>query len=191
MSKNSNLFWVDLEMTGLGDDQVIVEIASLITDADLNVLAEGPEIAIHRTPEEMARMEEWPAEQHKKSGLLDRIEVSEIDIKQAEIQTLNFLKKWAPEGQEGKIPLCGNSIWVDRRFLHAEMPTLESYLHYRMIDVSSIKELVGRWYPKTLRPPDKKGTHLAMGDVRESIEELRWYRENVFVKAAEDRATQT
>ena len=183
MSKNSNLFWVDLEMTGLGDDQVIVEIASLITDADLNVLAEGPEIAIHRTPEEMSRMEEWSAEQHKKSGLLDRVEASEIDIKEAEHQTLDFLKKWAPEGPEEKIPLCGNSIWVDRRFLHKEMPTLENYLHYRMIDVSSIKELVGRWYRETLRPPDKKSAHLAMDDIKESVEELRWYRENVFVNS--------
>ena len=179
MPKNSNLFWVDLEMTGLSDDQVIVEIASLITDADLNVLAEGPEIAIHRTPEEMARMEEWPAEQHKKSGLLDRIEASEIDVKEAENQTLDFLKKWA---KKGKVPLCGNSIW----FLHKEMPTLENYLHYRMIDVSSIKELVGRWYPESLRPPDKKGAHLAMDDIRESVQELRWYRENVFVDAPED-----
>ncbi len=184
MPKISNLFWVDLEMTGLGDDQVIVEIASLVTDADLNVLAEGPEVAIHRTPEEMARMEEWPAEQHKKSGLLDRVEASEIGIAAAEKLTLDFLKKWAPEG---KARLCGNSIWVDRRFLHKEMPTLENYLHYRMIDVSSIKELVARWYPNTVRAPDKKGTHLAMGDVKESVEELRWYRENVFVNAPEDK----
>ena len=185
MSENSNLFWVDLEMTGLGDDQVIVEIASLITDADLNILAEGPEIVIHRTPEEMSRMEEWSAEQHKKSGLLDRIEASEIDVREAEKQTLEFLKKWAPEGSGEKIPLCGNSIWVDRRFLHKEMPTLENFLHYRMIDVSSIKELVGRWYPKTLRPPDKKGAHRAMDDAKESIQELLWYRKNVFVSAPE------
>ena len=182
MPISSNLFWVDLEMTGLGDDQVIVEIASLITDADLNVLAEGPEIAIHRTPEEMARMEEWSAAQHKKSGLLDRIEESEIDVGEAEKQTLDFLKEWMPPG---KAPLCGNSIWVDRRFLHKEMPALEAYLHYRMIDVSSIKELVGRWYPESARPPEKKGMHLAMGDIKESVEELKWYRENVFVKPDE------
>jgi len=180
MSKNTNLFWIDLEMTGLGDDQVIVEIASLVTDADLNILAEGPELAIHRTPEDMARMEDWPAKQHKKSGLLDRIEVSEIDIAEAERQTLEFLQKWT---EKGKAPLCGNSIWVDRRFLHKEMPTLEGYLHYRMVDVSSFKEVVERWYPKTLRPPSKKGTHLAMSDVIESVEELRWYRENIFKDA--------
>ena len=182
MAKNTNLFWVDLEMTGLGDEQVIVEIASLVTDADLNVLAEGPELAIHRTPQEMARMEEWPARQHKKSGLLDRIEASNIDLAEAERQTLDFLKEWTVKG---KAPLCGNSIWVDRRFLHKEMPTLEDYLHYRMIDVSSFKELVERWYPKTHRPPSKKGTHLAMNDIKESLEELRWYRANVFVGASE------
>ena len=183
MLKNTNLFWVDLEMTGLGDDQVIVEIASLVTDADLNVLAEGPELAIHRSPEDMVRMEDWPAQQHKKSGLLDRIEVSEIDIAEAERQTLEFLQKWA---EKGKAPLCGNSIWVDRRFLHKEMPTLEGYLHYRMVDVSSFKEVVERWYPKTLRPPSKKGTHLAMSDVIESVEELRWYRENIFKDAGNE-----
>jgi oligoribonuclease len=165
-------------MTGLGDEQVIVEIASLVTDADLNILAEGPELAIHRTPQEMARMEEWPAKQHKISGLLDRIEASKIDVGEAEAQTLEFLKKWTAKG---KALLCGNSIWVDRRFLHKEMPTLEDYLHYRMIDVSSFKELVERWYPKDHRPPSKKGTHLAMNDIKESVEELKWYRANVFV----------
>jgi oligoribonuclease len=185
MSTNTNLFWVDLEMTGLGDEQVIVEIASLVTDGDLNILAEGPELAIHRTPQEMARMEEWPAKQHKKSGLLDRIEASSIDITEAESQTLEFLREWA---DEGKASLCGNSIWVDRRFLHKEMPTLEGYLHYRMIDVSSFKVVVERWYPKGLRAPAKKGTHLAMNDIKESVEELRWYRANVFVAGEDDKA---
>lgn len=184
MPKNTNLFWVDLEMTGLGDDQVIVEIASLITDADLNILAEGPELAIHRTPEEMARMEDWPAKQHKKSGLLKRIEESKIDVAEAEAQTLEFLKKWA---LKGTVPICGNSIWVDRRFLHKEMRALEDYLHYRMIDVSTFKELVGRWYPKSVRPPDKESTHLAMNDIKESVEELRWYRKNVFKDAATEK----
>ncbi len=183
MPKNTNLVWVDLEMTGLGDDQVIVEIASLITDADLNILAEGPELAIHRTPQEMARMEEWPAKQHKKSGLLDRIEASKIDVAEAEKQTLEFVKEWT---NKGKAPLCGNSIWVDRRFLHKEMPTFEDYLHYRMIDVSSFKEVVERWYPKTMRPPTKESTHLAMNDIKESVEELRWYRENIFKGAGEE-----
>ena len=139
-------------MTGLGDEPVILEIASLVTDAELNILAEGPEIAAHRTAEEISRMEAWPAVQHK-SGLLDRVEASRTEVREAERQTLDFLKKWV---SENTAPFCGNSIWVDRRFLHKEMPALEGYLHYRMIDVSSVKELVRRWYPK-LSVPDKHG----------------------------------
>ncbi len=176
MPNNNNLFWVDLEMTGLSDEQVIVEIASLVTDADLNILAEGPELAIHRTPQEMARLEEWPAKQHKKSGLLDRIEASKIDVAEAEAQTLEFLKKWT---EKGKAPLCGNSIWVDRRFLHKEMPTIEDYLHYRMIDVSSIKDLAGWWYGIQHRKP-KGAQHTALWDTRQSIAELKYYREQLF-----------
>ena len=155
MSEVSNLFWLDLEMTGLGDEQVILEIASLVTDAELNILAEGPEIAVLRTAEEISRMEAWPAVQHKKSGLLDRVEASRTGVREAERQTLDFLKKWV---SENTAPLCGNSIWVDRRFLHKEMPALEGYLHYRMIDASSVKELVRRWYPK-LSVPDKHGSN--------------------------------
>ena len=155
MSEVSNLFWLDLEMTGLGDEQVILEIASLATDAELNILAEGPEIAVLRTAEEISRMEAWPAVQHKKSGLLDRVEASRTEVREAERQTLDFLKKCV---SENTAPLCGNSIWVDRRFLHKEMPALEGYLHYRMIDASSVKELVRRWYPK-LSVPDKHGSN--------------------------------
>ena len=155
MSEVSNLFWLDLEMTGLGDEQVILEIASLVTGAELNILAEGPEIAVHRTAEEISRMEAWPAVQHKKSGLLDRVEASRTGVREAERQTLDFLKKCV---SENTAPLCGNSIWVDRRFLHKEMPALEGYLHYRMIDASSVKELVRRWYPK-LSVPDKHGSN--------------------------------
>ena len=177
MKKQRILFWVDLEMTGLSDEQVIIEIASLVTDAQLNVLAEGPEIAIKRTQEEMSRMEDWPAKQHKTSGLLERVEKSQVSIDEAEKQTLEFISKWA---EKNSATLCGNSIWVDRRFLHKEMPTLDKYLHYRMIDVSSFKEVVERWYPETLRPPTKKKSHLAMDDIKESVEELRWYRENIF-----------
>ena len=164
-------------MTGLSDEQVIIEIASLVTDAQLNVLAEGPEIAIKRTQEEMSRMEDWPAKQHQTSGLLERVEKSKITVAKAEKQTLEFVSKWA---DKNSATLCGNSIWVDRRFLHKEMPTLEGYLHYRMIDVSSFKEVVESWYPETLRPPTKKQSHLAMDDIKESLEELRWYRENIF-----------
>ena len=164
-------------MTGLSDEQVIIEIASLVTDAQLNVLAEGPEIAIKRTQEEMSRMEDWPAKQHQTSGLLERVEKSKVTVAKAEKQTLEFVSKWA---DKNSATLCGNSIWVDRRFLHKEMPTLEGYLHYRMIDVSSFKEVVESWYPETLRPPTKKQSHLAMDDIKESLEELRWYRENIF-----------
>ena len=164
-------------MTGLSDEQVIIEIASLVTDAQLNVLAKGPEIAIKRTQEEMSRMEDWPAKQHQTSGLLERVEKSKVTVDEAEKQTLEFVSKWA---DKNSATLCGNSIWVDRRFLHKEMPTLEGYLHYRMIDVSSFKEVVESWYPGTLRPPTKKQSHLAMDDIKESLEELRWYRENIF-----------
>ena len=164
-------------MTGLSDDQVIIEIASLVTDGQLNVLDEGPEIAIKRTKDEMSRMEDWPAKQHQTSGLLERVEKSQITVDKAEKQTLEFVSKWA---DKNSATLCGNSIWVDRRFLHKEMPTLDKYLHYRMIDVSSFKEVVECWYPATLRPPIKKKSHLAMDDIKESLEELRWYRENIF-----------
>ena len=164
-------------MTGLSDEQVIIEIASLVTDAQLNVLAEGPEIAIKRTQEEMSRMEDWPAKQHQISGLLERVEKSKVTVAKADKQTLEFVRKWA---DKNSATLCGNSIWVDRRFLHKEMPTLEGYLHYRMIDVSSFKEVVESWYPGTLRPPTKKQSHLAMDDIKESLEELRWYREKIF-----------
>ena len=185
MPKNTNLFWLDLEMTGLGDDQVIIEIASLVTDANLNILAEGPEIAINRTPEELENMEEWPAKQHSKSGLLARIKNSDINIDEAERQTLRFLKKW---GAKGRIPVCGNSIWVDRRFLHKEMPQLENYLNYRMVDVSSLKELVERWYPDSIRPPTKKNSHLAMNDIKESVAELKWYRDHIFKDLVKDNS---
>ena len=127
--------------------------------------------------QEMSRMEDWPAKQHQTSGLLERVEKSQVTIDEAEKQTLEFISKWA---DKNSATLCGNSIWVDRRFLHKEMPTLDKYLHYRMIDVSSFKEVVERWYPETLRPPTKKKSHLAMDDIKESVEELRWYRENIF-----------
>ena len=177
MKKQRILFWVDLEMNGLSDEQVIIEIASLVTDDELNILSEGPEIAIKRSKKEMSRMEEWPAKQHKISGLLERVENSKITVAEAEKQTLEIITQWADENTAA---LCGNSIWVDRRFLHKERPALEGYLHYRMIDVSSFKEVGERWYPETLRPPSKKQSHLAMNDIKESVEELRWYRENIF-----------
>ena len=176
IDKKKNLVWVDLEMTGLQDGHVIIEIASLVTDSDLNELAVGPVIAIQRTEEELANINEWSMDQHTKSGLLKRVKESSITIDIADQITVNFLKEWV---DEGKSPICGNSIATDRRFIRKEMPSLDSYLHYRMIDVSTIKELAARWYEK-LDPPSKKSEHTALSDIRESIEELRWYREKVF-----------
>ncbi len=179
----NNLIWMDLEMTGLvpGRD-VIIEVATLVTNADLEILAEGPEIAISRTEEELALMDEWNVKTHGGSGLVDRIRASEVDITEATRLTLEFVRQWTPAGMS---PLCGNTIPHDRRFLRAEMPDLEDHFHYRSLDVSTIKELVKRWYPKN-QPPPKKGTHRALDDIRESIEELRWYRQNLFVPALAD-----
>ncbi|MFL2665701.1 MAG: oligoribonuclease [Dehalococcoidia bacterium] len=179
MNENKKiLFWLDLEMTGLGDDQVIIEIASIITDDDLNIIKEGPEIAINRTNEELSNMESWPAKQHKKSGLLKRVKDSKIDIKKAEKTTLNFLKKYSEKNQA---ILCGNSIWVDRKFLRKEMPILEGYLYYRMIDVSTLKEIITKWYPAEGYYEEKNSSHLALLDIRDSINELKWYREKFFI----------
>ena len=175
---NPKLVWIDLEMTGLGDNHVILEIASLVTDHHLEILAEGPNLAIKRPISQINAIpiEAWSKNQHTSSGLLDRVEKSETNIIEAETMTLNFLNNWT----EKKIsPLCGNSIWVDRKFLRKEMPRLESFLHYRMIDVSTIKELMKRWYPD-IELPRKHKTHLALDDIRESVNELKWYRDNIF-----------
>ena len=179
IDKENNLVWIDLEMTGLGDEHVILEIASLVTDSDLRELATGPVLAIHRTKEELENINEWSRDQHTKSGLLDRVEESSTTIEIADEITVDFLKKWVDESMS---PICGNSVGTDRKFIHREMPSLDKYLHYRMIDVSTIKELVFRWYEK-LDPPSKKSEHMALSDIRESIDELRWYREKVFSKS--------
>lgn len=201
MTRDPNrLVWIDLEMTGLEPERhVIIEIASLVTDADLNVLAEGPELAIHRAEEELAMMDAWNTRTHTASGLLDRIRASTVDVAEAERRTLAFVRKWVPKATS---PLAGNSIAQDRRFLVREMPKLEAYLHYRNVDVSTIKELVRRWYPHGDRPPEKRQAHRALADIHESVAELRWYREHAFVPreafpsppspgAAEDRAEAT
>ena len=178
-----NLVWLDLEMTGLEPNKdVIVQIAVIVTDRDLNEVAEPVDLTIWHPAEVMNRMTPFVRDMHERSGLLRQIQTSKTSLEDAEREALTLVSLHC---EYGTARLCGNSIWVDRRFLHKEMPTLENYLHYRMIDVSSIKELVGRWYPETLRPPDKKGAHLAMDDIKESVEELKWYRENVFVKVAE------
>ncbi|MBD3652871.1 oligoribonuclease [Kangiella sp.] len=177
MTKNDdNLIWVDLEMTGLDPEtDVVIEIATIVTDKDLNILAEGPVIAIHQSDEVLDNMNEWCVVQHGKSGLTERVRQSTIDEEKASELTLEFLKQWV---DEGKSPMCGNSICQDRRFMVKYMPKLESYFHYRHIDVSTLKELARRWKPSILNGLTKAATHLALDDIRESIEECRYYREH-------------
>ena len=177
-ASKDNMVWMDLEMTGLNPEMdKILEIATIITDKNLNVLAEGPSMAIHHDKQTLDSMNEWCIKQHAASGLSDRVLASNISLAQAEAKTLAFVRQYAAERA---VPLCGNSIHQDRRFLVRYMPQLEAHLHYRMVDVSTIKELAKRWYPK-LKSPAKKGMHLAMDDVRESIAELRYYREQIFI----------
>ncbi|WP_105170992.1 oligoribonuclease [Pseudoalteromonas sp. T1lg24] len=174
----SNLIWLDLEMTGLEPSQDrILEIATVVTDSELNVLAEGPVIAVHQSEEVLAGMDEWCTNQHGNSGLTERVRKSKHSEEMAIRETITFLEKWVPKGVS---PMCGNSIGQDRRFLNVYMRELEDYFHYRNIDVSSIKELVRRWSPDMLNLVKKQGTHLALDDIRESIAELRVYRQNIF-----------
>ena len=177
---NNNLIWLDLEMTGLGDQHVILEVAIIITDEKLNITDRFPDsklgLAIKRSENELSEIEPWSLNQHSKSGLLERSRGSECAIEKAQDLVLDFISK---KINPNKGILCGNSIWVDRRFLKKEMPKLEKYLFYRMIDVSSIKELVQRWYPG-VKFPEKSKTHLAMEDITESIDELIWLREHFF-----------
>ncbi|MEZ8141521.1 oligoribonuclease [Enterovibrio norvegicus FF-33] len=175
---DKNLIWIDLEMTGL-DPQVhkVIEIATVVTDAQLNVLAEGPVIAIHQSDDELAIMDEWCTNTHTRSGLVDRVKASTKNEEQAIQETIAFLKEWVPAGVS---PICGNSVGQDRRFLYLHMAELERFFHYRTVDVSTIKELVRRWQPDLLSGVQKQGTHLAMDDIRESIEELRYYRSKIF-----------
>ncbi len=172
-----NMVWIDMEMTGL--DPVkdrIIEIASIVTDGQLNILAEGPNLVIHQ-PERLIRgMDQWNQEHHSKSGLIADVRNSTVTVKAAEKMTLEFLKEYC---KPKKAPLCGNSIHHDRRFLARDMPAIDDYLHYRHVDVSTIKALVARWYPKDKEPPKGK-SHRALSDIRESIEELRFYRERYF-----------
>jgi len=166
------LVWIDLEMTGLEPAKhVIIEIATLVTDGDLNVLAEGPNLAIARTDEELAEMDAWNVATHTRSGLVDRIKNEGVPIEEAERQTLAFVRRWVAKNTS---PLAGNSIGQDRRFLRREMPQLEAYLHYRNVDVSTIKELAKRWYPVGPKAPEKKQAHQALDDILESVSELRW-----------------
>jgi oligoribonuclease len=174
----NNLIWIDLEMTGLDTaNDRIIEIATIMTDAQLNILAEGPVLAIHQPDGVLNGMDEWNTRQHGKSGLTERVRKSTLTEADAEHQTMKFLEKYVPTGAS---PMCGNSICQDRRFMARCMPALEAFFHYRNLDVSTIKELVKRWAPDAVNGFKKGGTHLALDDTRDSIRELRFYREHFF-----------
>lgn len=176
---DNNLIWIDLEMTGLNPERDrIIEIATLVTDANLNVLAEGPVMAVHQSDAQLALMDDWNVNTHTGSGLVERVKASPFDENSAQQKTIDFLKRWVPAG---KSPICGNSIGQDRRFLFKYMPELEAYFHYRYLDVSTLKELARRWKPEILDGFTKQGTHQAMDDIRESVAELAYYREH-FIK---------
>lgn len=174
------LVWMDLEMTGLDPAKhAIVEIATLVTDDDLAIVAEGPDLVVHQPPEVMAAMDDFVRQMHTKSGLLPKIEASTVTLADAGAQTLAFIKEHVTEPRT--VPLCGNSIGTDRRFLAEYLPEIEDFLHYRSIDVSTVKELTRRWYPEVLRKrPEKEGRHRALEDIKESVDELRYYRDTVF-----------
>ena len=174
----NNLIWIDLEMTGLDTtNDRIIEIATIMTDAQLNILAEGPVLAIHQPDGVLNAMDEWNTRQHGKSGLIERVRKSTLTEADAEHQTIAFLEKYVPSGAS---PMCGNSICQDRRFMARCMPALEAFFHYRNLDVSTVKELVKRWAPDAVNGFKKCGTHLALDDTRDSIRELRFYREHFF-----------
>ena len=173
---SKNLIWIDLEMTGLDtQNDSIIEIATIVTDANLNILAEGPMIAIHQPESKLQAMDEWNQRQHGRSGLVDRVRASQYDEAKAETETLAFLEKYVPAG---KSPMCGNSICQDRRFMARCMPKLEEWFHYRNLDVSALKELANRWSPDMAKAYRKESKHLALDDIKDSIEELCYYREH-------------
>ena len=172
------LVWIDMEMTGLDpESDAILEIASLVTDNNLAVTAEGPALAIHQDEETLARMDDWNVEHHTESGLVDRVRRSPVSVAEAEALTLEFVQRHA---ERHSAPLCGNSVWQDRRFLKVYMPTLDDWLHYRIVDVSTVKELARRWKPELTERFKKRNTHRALDDIRESVAELKHYRNEFF-----------
>jgi len=176
--KKENLVWIDMEMTGLDPQQDgILEIATIVTDGELNLIEEGPNLVIHQGNALLAQMDDWNKKHHRKSGLIAKVRKSGISVKKAEALTLEFVKRHSLPQES---PLCGNTVHHDRRFLIKYMPKLDAFLHYRNIDVSTVKSLVQRWYPKGKRPPQKKEAHRALDDIRESVEELRFYRKYYF-----------
>ncbi len=175
MPNPDNLIWVDMEMTGLIPEQHrVIEIATVVTDSDLNELAVGPVIAVHQSDATLAAMDEWNTTHHTRSGLVDRVKTSTVNEEQAAAETLSFLMQWVPAG---KSPMCGNSICQDRRFMARHLPSLERFFHYRNLDVSTLKILAQRWRPD-LQGLNKQTSHRALDDIRESIEELRYYRQH-------------
>lgn len=177
MARDSRLVWIDLEMTGLDPERcVIVEIATIVTEGDLTLVAEGPSLTIHQPEEALAAMEPVVVEMHTKSGLIERIRQSEVTLEEACAKTRDFI---AEHTEPKSAPLCGNSVWKDKQFLERYMRDVCDMLHYRLVDVSTLKELVRRWYPPSFRAPRKREVHRALDDIRESIEELRWYRAKV------------
>lgn len=181
MKSDNNLIWIDLEMTGLEPkEHKIIEIASVVTDSQLNVLAEGPVFAIQTAQQELDKMDQWCVTHHGNSGLTQRVKVSQVTMQQAEQQTIDFLSQYVPAG---KSPMCGNSICQDRRFMIEQMPKLETFFHYRNLDVSTLKELARRWAPEIYSSHKKQGAHLALDDILESIDELKHYRKGLFAEA--------
>lgn len=177
---NSNLIWIDLEMTGLEPKKErIIEIATIVTDKELNIIAEGPVFAISQPDNVLRHMDEWNTKQHHSSGLIDRVRQSQITAQEAEQQTLAFLTEYVPAGVS---PMCGNTVSQDRRFLVRYMPALEAYFHYRHLDVSTLKILAQQWAPDVYSHYKKESSHLALQDIRDSIDELKYYREQLFKK---------